>query len=120
MVALVDPQLHQDLLCTAKLNWTDLTCGLQPPSLKTRLRNSRQFCGGKFRGHPQTPRKKSVPTRCRWEAAIRCFLLMLQSLCMDLQNSNGILLNLVFLKNCSMLVLKLENLIQNLSTLIAV
>ena len=55
MAELVDLQLHQDLLCTAKLNWTDLTCGLQPPSLKTRLRNSRQLCGGKFRGHPQTP-----------------------------------------------------------------
>ena len=49
MVALVDLQLHQDVLCTAKLNWTDLTCGLQPPSLKTRLRNSRQLCGGKLR-----------------------------------------------------------------------
>ena len=55
MVALVDLQLHRYLLCAAKLNWTDLTCGLQPPSLKTRLRNSRQLCGGKFRGHPQTP-----------------------------------------------------------------
>ena len=26
--------LFPELLCTAKLNWTDLTCGLQPPSLK--------------------------------------------------------------------------------------
>ena len=48
------------------------------------------------------------------------FSLVLQSLCMDLQNSNGKLLNLVFLKNCSMLVLKLENLIQNRRALIAV
>ena len=54
MVALVDLQVHQDL-CTAKLNETDQTCGLQPPSLKTRLRNSRQLRGGKFRGHPRTP-----------------------------------------------------------------
>ena len=65
--------------------------------------------------------KKSVPTRCRWEAARRwCFLLVFQSLCMDLQNSNGKLLNLVFLKNCSTLVLKLEILIQNRRALIAV
>ena len=120
MVALVDLQLYQDLLCTAKLNWTDLTCGLPPPSLKTRLTNSRQLCGGKFRGHPQTPSYEVRPTRCRWEAARRCFLLVLQSLCMDLQNSNGKWLNLVFLKNCSMLILKLENLIQNLRALIAV
>ena len=44
------------------------------------------------------------------------FLLELQSFCMDLQNSNGKLLNLV----CSMLVLKLEILIQNRRALIAV
>ena len=120
MVALVDLQVHQDLLCTGKLNWTDLTCGLQLPSLKTRLRNSQQLRGGKFRDIPRHLRKKSVPTRCRWEAARRCFLLVLQSFCMDLRNSNGKLLNLVFLRNCSMLVLKLENLIQNRRALVAV
>ena len=40
--------------------------------------------------------------------------------CMDLQNSNGKLLKLLFLKNCSMLVLKLEILIQNRRALITV
>ena len=85
-----------------QLNRTaDLTCGLQPPSLKNTVEEQstvvrwpacvteqthnirilfrgfvlwRRLCGGKFRGHhAQTPRKKSVPTRCRWEAARRCF-----------------------------------------------
>ena len=63
MVALVDLQVHQDLLCTGKLNWTDLTCGLQPPSLKIRLRKSQQLRGGKFRGHPQTPSYEVRPDK---------------------------------------------------------
>ena len=48
------------------------------------------------------------------------FLLVLQSLCIDLQNPSGKLLNLVFLKNYNMLVLKFKILIQNRRALIAV
>ena len=63
MVALVDLWLHQELLCTAKLNCANLTCGLQPPSLKNTVVNSRQLCGGKFRGHLQTPSKEVRPDK---------------------------------------------------------
>ena len=57
----------------------------------------------------RSPSRQEVDGKLREDG----FLLVLQSLCMNLQNSNGKLLNLVFLKNCSMLVLKLEILIQN-------
>ena len=76
---------------------------------------------GKMRWYPhmEAQYKTSI-----WKNALvppsPILLLVLQSLCMDLQNSNGKLLNLVFLKNCSMLILKLENLIQNRRALIAV
>ena len=64
--------------------------------------------------------KKSVQQDVNGKLREVFFLLVLQSLCMDLQNSNGKLLNLVFFKNCSMLVLKLEILILNRRALIAV
>ena len=119
MVALVDLWLHQDLLCAAELNWT--IYGLQPPSLKNTVGGTVGSCAVASLGDiPRHLSKKSVSTRYRWEAARRWFLLVLQSLCMDLQNSNGKLPNLVFLKKCSILVLKLEILIQNCRALIAV
>ena len=75
----------------------------------------------KFRGDPQTPSKEVLPDKMSMGSCKKIvFLLVLQSLCMNLQNSNGKLLNLVFLKNCSILVLKLETLIQNRRALIAV
>ena len=55
MIALVDLQLHQELLYTAKLNWTDLTCDIQLPSLKNIVEKQLAVVGGKFRGHSQTP-----------------------------------------------------------------
>ena len=105
-----------------QLNWTVLTWPVvfSRHLWKTRLWTVGSCAVASLGDIPRHLRKKSVPTRCPWEAARRWFLLVLQSLCMDLQNSNGKLLNLVFLKNCSMLVLKLEILIQNRRALIAV
>ena len=48
------------------------------------------------------------------------FLLVLKSLCIDLQNSNSKLFILIFFKNCSMVVPKLHHLIENRDNLIQI
>ena len=72
--------------------------------------------GGNCPDTVRSPSRQDVDGKLREDG----FLFLLQSLCMDLQNSSGKLLNLVFLKNCGMLVLKVEILIQNRRALIAV
>ena len=95
IVALVNLELHQELLCTVQLNWTQPEIFIRH-FRKTWSRTLSSCALTSSRDILKHLCKKSIPTKCQWKAAKRWFLLVLQSLGLNLQNSNSKSLDFVF------------------------